>query len=60
MKMTDGSAEASVLIRNFRLSDSDDLLALLPLCFAEEFDVSGFDPDRVKYAKKCDKLQKKT
>jgi ribosomal-protein-alanine N-acetyltransferase len=47
--MTDGNAEANVLIRNFRQSDSDDLLALLPLCFAEEFEVSGFDPDRVKY-----------
>lgn len=33
-----------VLIRDFRRSDSNDLLDLLPRCFAKEFEISGFDP----------------
>ncbi len=35
-------------IRGFRKSDLDDLLRLLPICNAEEFSASGFDPDHVK------------
>jgi len=37
-----------VLIRDFRKSDMDDLLDLLPKSFAEEFEVTGFDPDHVR------------
>jgi ribosomal protein S18 acetylase RimI-like enzyme len=40
--------EDTVLIRDFRKSDIDDLLDLLPKCFAQEFEVSGFDPERVR------------
>jgi ribosomal-protein-alanine N-acetyltransferase len=40
--------EDNVLIRDFRKSDLDDLLRLLPECFAEEFEVSGFDPDHTR------------
>jgi len=38
---------ANVLIRDLRKSDLNDLLGLLPMCFAEEFEISGFDPDHV-------------
>jgi ribosomal protein S18 acetylase RimI-like enzyme len=38
----------NVLIRDFRKSDLDDLLRLLPVCNAEEFEVTGFDPDHVR------------
>jgi ribosomal protein S18 acetylase RimI-like enzyme len=38
----------NVLIRDFRKSDLDDLLRLLPVCNAEEFEASGFDPDHVR------------
>jgi ribosomal protein S18 acetylase RimI-like enzyme len=38
----------NVLIRDFRKSDLDDLLRLLPVCNAEEFTASGFDPDHVR------------
>lgn len=37
-----------VLIRDFRKSDLDDLLYLLPLTNAEEFRVTGFDPNHVR------------
>ena len=40
--------EDKVLIGDFRKSDLDDLLRLLPECFAEEFEVSGFDPDHTR------------
>jgi ribosomal protein S18 acetylase RimI-like enzyme len=33
-----------VLIRDFRKSDLNDLLDLLPKCFTREFEVTGFDP----------------
>jgi ribosomal protein S18 acetylase RimI-like enzyme len=46
--MADGGVEGGVLIRDFRRSDLDELLVLMPLCFAKEFEVSGFDPDRVR------------
>lgn len=46
--MVDNSAEGGFLIRDFRRSDLDDLLVLMPLCFGKEFEVSGFDPDRLK------------
>jgi ribosomal protein S18 acetylase RimI-like enzyme len=39
-----GKAEDTVLIRDFRKSDLDDLLDLLPKCFAQEFEIIGFDP----------------
>ncbi len=38
----------NVLIRDFRKSDLDDLLRLLPVCNAEEFTATGFDPDHVR------------
>lgn len=38
----------NVLVRDFRKSDLDDLLRLLPVCNAEEFQVTGFDPDHVR------------
>jgi ribosomal protein S18 acetylase RimI-like enzyme len=41
-------AEDYVLIRDFRKSDLNDLLDLLPKCFAEEFEVNGFDPDHMR------------
>jgi ribosomal protein S18 acetylase RimI-like enzyme len=37
----------SVLVRDFRKSDLKDTLNLFPLCFAEEFEISGFDPDHM-------------
>jgi len=37
-----------VLIRDFRKSDLDDLLELLPKCFAEEFEISGFDSGHIR------------
>lgn len=39
---------SSILIRDFRKSDLNDLLDLLPKSFAEEFEVTGFDLDRVR------------
>jgi ribosomal protein S18 acetylase RimI-like enzyme len=36
------------LIRDFRKSDLDDLLDVAGQSFAEEFEVSGFDPDHVR------------
>ena len=36
------------LVRDFRESDLDDLLFLLPVSNAEEFRVTGFDPDHVR------------
>lgn len=38
----------NVSIRDFCRSDLDDLLRLLPVCNAEEFKASGFDPDHVR------------
>ncbi|HML04067.1 MAG TPA: hypothetical protein VK487_11945 [Candidatus Bathyarchaeia archaeon] len=35
----------TVSIRELRKSDLDDLLDLLSKCFAQEFEVSGFDPE---------------
>ncbi len=46
--MADGGRDGGVLIRDFRRSDLDDLLVLMPMCFAKEFEVTGFDPDRLK------------
>lgn len=43
-----GRKRNDFLIRDFRKSDLDDLLRLLPECFAEEFEVTGFDPDHVR------------
>jgi ribosomal protein S18 acetylase RimI-like enzyme len=40
--------EDNVLIRDFRKSDLNDLLNLLPRCFATEFEVTGFDPDHTR------------
>lgn len=37
-----------VLIRDFRKSDLDDLLDVAGQSFAEEFEVTGFDPDHVR------------
>jgi ribosomal-protein-alanine N-acetyltransferase len=37
-------------IRDFRKSDLDDLLNLLPKCFSKEFEVTGFDPVHLKDA----------
>lgn len=37
-----------VLVRDFRKSDLHDLLEVLGLSFAEELEVSGFDPDHAK------------
>lgn len=37
-----------VLIRDFRKSDLNDLLGVASQSFAEEFEVSGFDPDHVR------------
>ncbi len=37
-----------VLVRDFRKSDLHDLLEVLRLSFAEEFELTGFDPDHVK------------
>jgi ribosomal protein S18 acetylase RimI-like enzyme len=38
----------NVLIRDFRKSDLNDLLDVASQSFAEEFEVTGFDPDRVR------------
>jgi len=37
-----------VLVRDFRKSDLNDLLDVARLSFAEEFEVTGFDPDHAK------------
>jgi len=37
-----------ILIRDFRKSDLNDLLDVASQSFAEEFEVTGFDPDRVR------------
>jgi ribosomal protein S18 acetylase RimI-like enzyme len=41
-------AEEELQIREFRMPDLDPILALLPRCFAREFEVSGMDPAHVK------------
>lgn len=50
--MPDGEpnkSEDAVLIRDFRKSDLDDVLGLLPKCFAQEFEVlGGFDPAHLR------------
>jgi ribosomal protein S18 acetylase RimI-like enzyme len=38
-----GKEADAVLIRDFQKSDLNDLLDLLPKCFAKEFEVTGFD-----------------
>ncbi|HYC11489.1 MAG TPA: GNAT family N-acetyltransferase [Nitrososphaerales archaeon] len=38
----------TIAIRDFRKSDLEDLLELLPRCFAQEFEVTGFDPDHAR------------
>jgi len=43
-----GGRSVGVLIRDFRKSDLDELLRLLPICNAEEFSASGFDPDHIR------------
>jgi ribosomal protein S18 acetylase RimI-like enzyme len=43
-----GRKSYGVLIRDFRKSDLDDLLRLLPVSNAEEFKVTGFDPDHTR------------
>ena len=49
MKKSEPSkTEDNVLIRDFRKSDLNDLLGLLPKCFATEFEVTGFDPDHTR------------
>jgi ribosomal protein S18 acetylase RimI-like enzyme len=40
--------EDSIRIRDFRRPDLNDLLDLLPRCFAKEFEITGFDPDHMK------------
>jgi hypothetical protein len=40
-----GKPNVNVLIRDLRKSNLNDLLGLLPMCFAKEFEISGFDPD---------------
>jgi len=40
--------DESVLIRDFHKSDLDDVLDLLPKCFAKEFEISGFDPAHLR------------
>lgn len=42
-----GKTDGNVLIRDLRKSDLSDLLGLFPMCFAEEFEISGFDPDHL-------------
>lgn len=37
-----------LVIRDFRKSDLDDLLSLMPKCFSKEFEVSGFDADHMR------------
>jgi len=37
-----------ILIRDFRKSDLDDLLDVASQSFAEEFEVTGFDPDHIR------------
>ena len=46
--METGRKKYNVLIRDFRKSDLDDLLRLLPVSNAEEFKVTGFDPDHTR------------
>jgi ribosomal protein S18 acetylase RimI-like enzyme len=43
-KTEPGKTYDNVLIRDFRKSDLNDFLDLLPTCFAREFEVTGFDP----------------
>ncbi len=43
-----GNKMDDVLVRDFRKSDLDDLLFLLPVSNAEEFQVTGFDPDHTR------------
>jgi len=42
-----GEMSDNILFRDLRKSDLNDFLNLLQTCFAEEFEVSGFDPDHV-------------
>jgi ribosomal-protein-alanine N-acetyltransferase len=42
-----GKTNDNVLIRDLRKSDLSALLGLFPMCFAKEFEISGFDPDHV-------------
>jgi len=43
-----GKGNVDVLIRDFRKSDIDQVLDLLPMCFAREFEVTGFDSDHAR------------
>jgi ribosomal protein S18 acetylase RimI-like enzyme len=40
--------EDVVSIRDFRKSDLDDLMDLLPRCFAKEFEITGFDSAHIR------------
>jgi ribosomal protein S18 acetylase RimI-like enzyme len=42
-----GKTSDKVLIRDFRKSDLNAFLELFPMCFAKEFEISGFDPDHI-------------
>jgi ribosomal protein S18 acetylase RimI-like enzyme len=42
-----GKTNDNVLIRDFRKSDLNAFLELFPMCFAKEFEISGFDPDHI-------------
>jgi len=42
-----GKMKNDILVRDFRKSDLNDLLDLFPLCFAGEFEISGFDPAHI-------------
>jgi len=42
-----GKTRDSILFRDLRKSDLSDFLDLLQTCFAEEFEISGFDQDHV-------------
>ena len=42
-----GKTNNNILFRELRKSDLSDFLDLLKTCFAEEFEISGFDPDHV-------------
>jgi ribosomal protein S18 acetylase RimI-like enzyme len=44
MENTEVNKKDNVSIRDFRKSDLNDLLDLLPRCFAREFEITGFDP----------------
>jgi ribosomal protein S18 acetylase RimI-like enzyme len=42
-----GKTSDTVLIRDFRKSDLNAFVELFPMCFAKEFEISGFDPDHI-------------